>query len=157
MAWNTFFGRKFHFGRPKTNFSGFEKWKKQKKKKKKQAKKKKKKKKKGPLPFCNFPTFLFKIFLQLFFFSSPFPPPFSLFSLPLFFQVGQQKFPCQKSLGGTLPPPACYATANEMTVCTGVYGEPPFWVPVSFCSHPIILKSSDYFPGTEAMNQVPNT
>ena len=30
----------FHFGRPKTNFSGFEKWK---------AKKKKKKKKKSPL------------------------------------------------------------------------------------------------------------
>ena len=87
----------FHYGRPKTNFTCFEKW-----------KEKKKKKKKGPLfifHFGTFSTFHFQFlpsFLQFFFFSSPFPP-FSIFFLASFFPVGQQKFPGQKSLGGTLP------------------------------------------------------
>ena len=78
----------FHFGRPKTNFSCFEKW-------------KAKKKKSSP----HFVTFHFPpSFLQFSFFSSPFPP-FSLFSLLLFSRyVGQQKFPSQKSLGCTRTP-----------------------------------------------------
>ena len=46
----------FHFGRPKTNFSGFEKW----------ERKKKKKKKRVLSSFCNFSTFPFTIFLLFF-------------------------------------------------------------------------------------------
>ena len=60
----------FHFGRSKTNFSAFEKW------------KAKKKKKKVPSSFCNFPsfhfqfsTFLFTIFLLFF----PIFPTFPFF------------------------------------------------------------------------------
>ena len=68
----------FHFGRPKTNFSGL--------------KKKKKKKKKSSPHFVNFYTFHFQfstfpftIFLLLFFFFFFFNfHPFSLFPLPLF-------------------------------------------------------------------------
>ena len=84
----------FDFGRPKTNFHRFEKW------------KAKKKKKKGPLlilelfplPSYNFPSFLhhFPVFLAS------------------FFPVGDQKFPIQKSQGGTLPP-ACYTTDSEQS------------------------------------------
>ena len=67
-----------HFGTPKTNFSGFEKWKKKKKKKKKG-------KKKGPLLIFHFVTFPTSVFnfppsLSRFSFSSP----FSLFLLPSF-------------------------------------------------------------------------
>ena len=50
-----------------------------------------------PFPFY-FPSFLLKF------------PPFQFF-LPSFSPIGQEKFPGQKSLAGTLPPPpACYAT-----------------------------------------------
>ena len=44
------------------------------------------------LPFYNFPSFLLQF------------SPFSTFFLASFFPVGQQKFPGQKSLGGTLSP-----------------------------------------------------
>ena len=72
-----------HFGRPKTNFRRFQKWK---------AKKKKKKKKKGPhLFFWRFPASVSNF------------PPFSLFSLPLFSRYVSTLPPC---------PPACYATAG---------------------------------------------
>ena len=86
----------YHFGRPKTNFSGFEKW--------------EAKKKKGPLlifppSIFNFPPSL----LQFSFFSSQFSSLFPFF-LASFFPVCQQKFSSQKSLGA-LCPPACYATA----------------------------------------------
>ena len=87
-----------HFGRLKTNFSGF--W-------KVKRKKKKKKKKKSPL-------FIFQLFLLPF---SIFHLPFSFFfflQFPFFlaslFPVGQQKFPGQKCRGA-LCLPACYATA----------------------------------------------
>ena len=86
----------FHFGRPKTNFSGFEKW--------------------GEkvlssfrnfsllpfsifhIPFYNFPSFL--LHFSFFFFH---------FFLASFSPVDQQKFPGRKSRGEHLPP-ACYAT-----------------------------------------------
>ena len=76
-----------HFGRPKTNFRRFQKW-------------KKKKKKKGPhLFFWRFPASI-----------SNFPPfllnfhPFSLFSLPLFSRYVSKNFPV-RSLWGALCPP----------------------------------------------------
>ena len=93
------------FGRPKTNFRRFQKWK----------AKKKKKKKKGPhlfstsfYLFITFPSSIYNFpssLIQFSFFSSQFLP-LSHFSLPLFpfFPICKQKFPCQKSLGGTLPP-----------------------------------------------------
>ena len=62
----------YHFGRPKTDFSGFERW--------------KAKKKKGPLfilYFVTFPPSSFNFPPSLFQFSF-FSSPFSLFSLPLF-------------------------------------------------------------------------
>ena len=107
-------GRKFHFGRLKTNFRRFQKW------KAKEKEKKKKKKRSSPLfitfptsipifhlPFYNFPSFSF--------FSSQFSPLFP-FLLASFFPIRQQKFPGQKSLGALCPlpppPPACYATAH---------------------------------------------
>ena len=97
-----------HFGRPKTNFRRFLKWK---------AKKKKKKKKKRPSPlFYNFSyfhfqfsTFPFTIFLIFFSIFTLFP-----FLLTSFFPIRQQKFPGQKSLGTLCPPPpACYATEHR--------------------------------------------
>ena len=58
----------YHFGRPKTNFNGFEKW-----------------KKKVLSSFCNFPSFHFQLlFLQFSFFSSPPFPPFPFFPCLLF-------------------------------------------------------------------------
>ena len=91
----------FHFVRPKTNFSGFEKW--------------KKRKKKVLSSFCNFSTSYFHFFtFPLLFYNLPsFLLKFSLFFSCLFFPVGQRQFPHQKSLGGTLPlppPPPRYAT-----------------------------------------------
>ena len=88
-----------HFGRPKTNFRRFQKW----------------KKKKGALVltlfynFSSFHSFHFQFstfpfsLLQVSFFPSQFSPlfPFPLASL---FPIRRQKFPRQKSLGGTLPP-----------------------------------------------------
>ena len=72
---------------PKTNFRRFQKW-----------KAKKKKKKKGLT--SNFPPSLaFPCTILFPFFSSQFSPIFP------FFLIRQQKFPGQKSLGGTLPPP----------------------------------------------------
>ena len=89
-----------HFGRPKTNFRRFQKWK---------AKKKKKKKKKKVLTSFSdvflLPFPIFHLFYSIF---TPFP-----FFLASFFPIRQQKFPGQKSLGGHSappPPPACYAT-----------------------------------------------
>ena len=77
--------KNFHFGSPKTNFCRFEKW-------------KAKDFSLLPvsifrLPFYNFPSF-----------PLHFPSPFSFFSLASLFLIDQQKFPSQKSLGGTLPP-----------------------------------------------------
>ena len=72
-----------HFGRPKTNFSGFEKWK---------AKRKKK--------WSSHPSFFRFSFFFLHF-------PFFLASL---FPVSQQKFPSEKCQGA-LWPPGCDATA----------------------------------------------
>ena len=99
----------FHFGRPKANFSGFE------------VRSKKKKKKKTllifhltfsifHLPFYNVPSF----FLNF----HPFP-----FFPCLFFPVGQQKFPGQKSLGELcpLPPPTCYATVKLILTASALY------------------------------------
>ena len=91
-----------HFGRPKTNFCHFQKWK---------AKKKKKKVLNTFYKFYNFSYFHFQYFqfspfhftIFLLFFSIF--HPFSFFFLASFFPILQQKFPGQKSLGGTLPPP----------------------------------------------------
>ena len=79
------------FGRPKTNFRRFKKWK---------AKKKKKKKKSSPL-FITFPTSISNFppsLLQFYFFSSQFLPLFH-FSLPLFSRYVSKNFPV-RSLGG---------------------------------------------------------
>ena len=88
-----------HFGRPKTYFRRFQKW-----------KAKRKKKRSSPLfrpfllpftifhvPFYNFPSFL------------PNFHSFSLFSLPLFSRYISKNF-LVKSLWGDTLPPACYAT-----------------------------------------------
>ena len=93
----------FHFGRPKRNFSGFEKWQAKKKTTTENNNKQTNNKKKKVLSsFCNFSIKFF--LLQFSFFSSQFSPLFPFF-LACFFPVGQQKFPSQKSLmGGTLPP-----------------------------------------------------
>ena len=91
---NSHFG---HFGTPKTNFRRFQKWK---------AKKERKKKKKSSPLFINFPTFILNFpssLLQFCFFSSQLSPLFP-FILAFFFPIRKQKFPGQKSLGGTLPP-----------------------------------------------------
>ena len=106
----------FHFGRYKTNFRWFQKW------------KTKKKKKKGHhlfinfFFFYNFPTSISNFPPSLLQFSSQFSPLFPFF-LASFFPIHQQKFPGQKSRGeGTLCPlpPACYATATcsiQVTSC----------------------------------------
>ena len=52
-----------------------------------------------PTSISNFPP----SFLKFSFFSSPYSPLFPFF-LASFFPIRQQKFPGQKSLGGTLPP-----------------------------------------------------
>ena len=79
-----------HFGRSKTKFRRFQKW--------------KAKKKKSSHLFYNFSYFNFPpSLLQFSFFSSQFSPLFPFF-LASFFPIRQQKFPGQKSLGGTLPP-----------------------------------------------------
>ena len=80
-----------YFGRPKTNFSGFEKW---------------KARKKSSPHFVTFSPSIFNFSPSPFRFSS-FSAPFSLFFLASIFPVGQLKFPGQKSLVGTMPP-ACY-------------------------------------------------
>ena len=59
-------------------------------------------KKKVLSSFCNFSTFPFTIFLLF--------SVFTLFSLPLFFPVGQQKFPRSEVSGGHSAPPTCYVT-----------------------------------------------
>ena len=101
----------FHFGRPKTSFGGFEKWKAKKKKKKKRKRKRKEKKKEKSSPhfppfisLSNFSSFhfqfsIFPFTIFLLFFSIFLP-----FFLASFFPVGQQKFPGQKFLGGALCP-----------------------------------------------------
>ena len=67
------------------------------------------KKEKGPLlifklfSFLHFQFSIFHFTIFLLFFSNF--SPFSTFFLASFFPVGQQKFPGQKSLGGTLPLP----------------------------------------------------
>ena len=77
-----------HFGRPKTNFRRFQKWK---------AKKKKKKKKKKLYNVFLLQFSVFHLFFSIF-------TPFPFFSLASFFPIRQQKFPRQKSRGGALPP-----------------------------------------------------
>ena len=70
----------------------------------KSKKKKKKKKKNSPL----FILYLFLLTFSIFhlpFFNFPSFPHFHFFFLASLFPVGQQKFPGQKSLGDTLPPP----------------------------------------------------
>ena len=107
-----------HFGRPKTNFGGFENCKAEKKKKKKNTQNKKQKtktkknkpNKKDLSSFRNFSSFHFQFSTFLFWFFLLFLPIFP-FYLPSLFPVGQQKFSGEKCLGGTLPPaPGCYAT-----------------------------------------------
>ena len=99
-----------HFGRPKTNFRRFQKWK----------AKKKKKKRSSPL-FLTFSCFHF----QFSTFSPQFSPLFPFF-LASFFPIRQQKFPGQKSLGGhSAPPPVtplspCSPIWNEQ-VCVWLY------------------------------------
>ena len=85
VAWNAFFPVwNFRCGRPKTSFSGFEKW----------EAKVLSSFSIFHLPFYNFPSFLLNF------------DHFSLFFLASFFPVGQQKFPGQKSQGALcLPPP----------------------------------------------------
>ena len=103
----------FYFGRPKTNFSCFEKLKAKKKTKNKN-------KKKSSSHFVTFPPSIFNFppsFLQFSFFSSPFSPLYPFF-LTSFFPIGQQKFPGPEVCGGALCPPlppACYATDADMT------------------------------------------
>ena len=86
----------FHFGRPKTNFRHFEKW---------------KAKKKSPLLILAlFPPSISIFHLP---FTSPFYPLFHFF-LASFFPIGQQKFPSQNFLGGhTAPLPPCYTTDSH--------------------------------------------
>ena len=89
-----------NFGTPKTNFRRRQKWK---------AKKKKKKKKRVLTSFYSFSYFQFKF--STFPFTN-FLLYFSIFTLfPFFSPIRQQKFPGQKSLGGTLPP-TWYATGH---------------------------------------------
>ena len=87
-----------HFGRPKTNFSGFQKRSKTKKKKKKKRAKKKKKKKKVLSSFCNFSPFQFNFSTFPFFYFPSFLLYFPFFLASLF-PVGQQKFPGEKCQG----------------------------------------------------------
>ena len=110
---NFFPGDNFHFGRPKTNLSGFLKVKSKQTNKqtnKKQTKTNNNKQKKVLSSFSNFSSFHFQFSTFPFSFSLLFcsVSPFFLGSL---FPVGQQKFAGQKSLPPA-PPPACYATAQ---------------------------------------------
>ena len=77
----------FHFGTPKSNFRRFEKWK---------AKKLFWNSFLIPFSIFHLPLYILPSFLLHF-------PPFAFF-LADFFPIGQQKFPGQKSLGGTMPP-----------------------------------------------------
>ena len=102
-----------HFGRPKTNFRRFQKWK---------AKKKKKKKKSSHF-FYNFSYFHFQYSTFPFYNFYNFPSFLLIFTpfhqLFPFSPICQQKFPSEKSLGGTLSParpPSCYATASYVYV-----------------------------------------
>ena len=114
-----------HFGRPKTNFSGFEKWK---------AKKKKKKKNKSSPHFVTFPPSIFNFPPFLFWFSF-FPSPFSFVSLPLFSQYVSRNFPVRSIWGGTLPPAprllrhcllGCLFTKGDLCEGRGPFHDPPF-------------------------------
>ena len=103
-----------HFGRPETNFSGFEKWKAQKQKQKR-------KKVLSSFWFCNFSLFLlpFSIFITfpfssfLFFFLLHFP-----FFPCLFFSERSAEISRSEASGGSAPP-ACYATALSVSVLEG--------------------------------------
>ena len=96
-----------HFGRPKTNFSSFEKWKEEEEEEKKRS---------SPhfLTFppaiLNFPPSLFGFFLLFCFIFH--------FFLASLFLIVQQKFPGQSLWGSTRPPapnpPACYATDSNL-------------------------------------------
>ena len=77
--------------------------------------------------FCNFPPSL----LQFSFFSSQFAPLFPFF-FTSFLPVGQQKFPCQKSLGA-LCPPTCYATAICFKkMMRYIHSQEISWIPHQF-------------------------
>ena len=92
------------FGRPKTNFRCFQKW-----------KAKKKKRKKILTHFYNFSSFHFQF--------STFPSVilnFHPFSVASFFPIRQQKFPGQKSLGALCPtscPPPLPVMPLRSTSC----------------------------------------
>ena len=86
-----------HFGRPKTNFSCFEKW------KAKNEKREREKKKKGPLLFLYFSSFTFKFSTFLFSIFLLFCSIFTIFLASLY-PIRQHKFPDQKSLGGHSAP-----------------------------------------------------
>ena len=98
-----------HFGRPKTNFRCFQKWK---------AKKKKKKVITSFLNFSyfhfQFSTFLFQFSIFLLFFSifSPFPF-FPCLSFPdTSPKISRSEVSGGHSAPNPLPPPACYATGD---------------------------------------------
>ena len=100
-----------HFGRPKTNFRRFQKW-----KQKKNKTKQKKKKKKRSLPlFMTFPTSISNFPPSLFpfsFFSPQFSPLFPFYPYLFFSRYITKNFPVRSLWGGhSAPlPPACYAT-----------------------------------------------
>ena len=102
-----------HFGRPKTNFRRFQKW-------------KAKKKKKVLTSFSDVFLLPFPIFHLFYSIFTPFP-----FFLASFFPIRQQKFPGQKSLGGhsaplpPAPPPPVTPLAYRILM--------PFWVPRTIC------------------------
>ena len=101
-------GKNSHFGRLKTNFCRFQKWKAKKKKKKER---KKKKKEKVLTSFYNFFYFCFKFSFSTFPFTIflLFLSIFTPFPLPLFSRYVSKNFPVrsQKSLGALCPLPPC--------------------------------------------------
>ena len=57
----------------------------------------------------------------------------------IFKKVGKNQWRSQRAGRGGRPPPgrnSAPSRPHEITLCTEVYGEPPFWVPVSPPAHP---------------------
>ena len=94
-----------HFGRPKTNFHRFQKWK---------AKKKKKKKKKVVTSFSNVFLLPFPIFHLFFSIFTPFP-----FFPCLFFPDTSAKISRSEVSGGHCPPPVTPLTTRIITIGLG--------------------------------------
>ena len=121
-----------HFGRPKTNFRRFQKW--------------KEKGKKILSSFCNFSTFLFSIFHLPFY---NFPSfllnfhTFSLFSLPLFSRYVSKNFPVRSLGGGGALCPCLSPPPSLLHHCT-VSGN---FFPTSSCLHELSITciSSSFF------------